>query len=175
MALRTRSAHDLSMENPLDSPLVYPGWYFVEVHNYWILATAAVVSVTANGQINTLTPQEKSAGWMLLFDGQSMKNWVDPRQKTPPGGAWTIEDHCLMSMPHPAIEEDLFSTQTYRDFELAFDWRIGRGGNSGPGAGRPLPEAETRVTHGECSFRSNRLFPLDGITPCGAVAGTLQR
>src|SRR5581483_11994621 len=75
--------------------------------------------------------QEKAAGWILLFDGTSMKGWVDPRQKTPPGDAWTIEDGCLKANRRPHITEDLFSQQTFRDFELVFDWRISPRGNSG--------------------------------------------
>jgi len=70
-------------------------------------------------------------GWITLFDGKTMNHWVDPRQKTPPGDAWTIEDGCLKAQAHPRITEDLFSEGTYRDFELEFDWRISPGGNSG--------------------------------------------
>ncbi len=81
--------------------------------------------------LNTLTSAEKKAGWNLLFDGQSMNHWVDPRQKIPAGDAWTIEDYCLKANRRPHITEDLFSEDLYRDFELAFDWRISQGGNSG--------------------------------------------
>jgi len=70
-------------------------------------------------------------GWIVLFDGKSMNHWVDPRQKTPPGDAWTIEDGCLKAQSKPRLTEDLFSGQTFRDFELEFDWRISPGGNSG--------------------------------------------
>ena len=69
--------------------------------------------------------------WISLFDGKTMDHWVDPRQKTPPGDAWTIEDGCLKAQRRPVITEDLFSRQTFRDFELEFDWRISPGGNSG--------------------------------------------
>ena len=70
-------------------------------------------------------------GWIDLFDGKTMTHWVDPRQKTPAGDSWTIEDGCLKAQKKPHINEDLFSDQTYRDFELEFDWRISAGGNSG--------------------------------------------
>lgn len=81
---------------------------------------------------NTLSPEEQKAGWVLLFDGKTMKNWVDPATKTPAGNAWDITpDGCLHTISHPAITEDLFSKDSYRDFELAFDWRISPAGNSG--------------------------------------------
>jgi len=96
-----------------------------------ILAAATLVALNASAETNKLTPQEKSAGWILLFDGESMKGWVDPRQKTPPGDAWSIEDGCLKANAKPRIVEDLFTQQTFRDFELAFEWRISPAGNSG--------------------------------------------
>ncbi|HWB99472.1 MAG TPA: DUF1080 domain-containing protein, partial [Bryobacteraceae bacterium] len=71
-----------------------------------------------------LTAAEKAAGWKLLFDGRSMDGWEDPRQKTPAGDAWTVEDGCLKAQPHPRITEDLFTRELFRDFELLFDWRI---------------------------------------------------
>ena len=73
---------------------------------------------------NTLTAEEKRGGWTLLFDGTSMKGWVDPRRQNPAGDAWSIEDGCLKAKSKPRITEDLFSVPTFGDFELAFEWRI---------------------------------------------------
>jgi len=101
------------------------------VKKYWIGATALLIGVGASGAPNTLSSEEKSAGWILLFDGKSMKGWVDPHKKTPPGDAWSIEDGCLKATSKPRIREDLFTTRTFRDFELVFDWRIAPAGNSG--------------------------------------------
>jgi hypothetical protein len=80
---------------------------------------------------NTLTPEEQKNGWILLFDGKSMAGWVDPRQKTPPGDAWSVDDGCLHALKRPHLVEDLFTKDTFRDFELAFEWKISSGGNSG--------------------------------------------
>ena len=75
---------------------------------------------------NTLTPAEKSAGWKLLFDGKSLKGWQPPAPAT-----WGIEDGCLKSLDKPVLREDLISTGTYGDFELAFEWKVAPGANSG--------------------------------------------
>jgi len=80
---------------------------------------------------NQLTPEEKAAGWKLLFDGKTFANWVDPTKKSPPGDSFVIQDGCLMATDHPKIVEDLFTTETFRDFELEFDWKISPRGNSG--------------------------------------------
>jgi hypothetical protein len=82
-------------------------------------------------QENQLTPAEESAGWKLLFNGKDMSGWDDPRLKTPAGDAWTLEQGCLKARSRPSITEDLFTEASFGDFELVFDWRISRGGNSG--------------------------------------------
>jgi hypothetical protein len=74
---------------------------------------------------------QAQSGWVTLFDGKTMAGWEDPRQKTPPGDAWAIEDGCLKANRHPRITEDLFSKELYRDFELMFEWRLAPGANSG--------------------------------------------
>lgn len=80
---------------------------------------------------NTLTKEEKAAGWKLLFDGKTMAGWEDVRKSTPPGDAWTIEDGALKSVPHPKLREDLFSKEAFGDFELSWEWKIAPKGNSG--------------------------------------------
>lgn len=80
---------------------------------------------------NTLTPAQRKAGWILLFDGKTLDGWHDPRAMSPPGDSWTIEDGCIKACARPRIGEDLISKQTFGDFELAFEWRISPRGNSG--------------------------------------------
>jgi hypothetical protein len=80
---------------------------------------------------NQLTPAEQKAGWILLFDGKTFEHWDDLTKKTPLGDSFVIEDGCLKSTSHPRITEDLFSADTYADFELVWDWKISPKGNSG--------------------------------------------
>lgn len=94
-------------------------------------ACALLASGAAIAADNQLTAEERAAGWRLLFDGHSYAGWDDPARKSPPGDSFTIEDGCLKATPKPRITEDLFTGETYRDFELAFDWKISPGGNSG--------------------------------------------
>ena len=82
-------------------------------------------------QPNTLSPQERRDGWVLLFDGKSMKGWEDPSEKLPAGNAWAVENGAIRTRYKPRITEDLFSKRKFRDFELSFEWRISPGGNSG--------------------------------------------
>jgi hypothetical protein len=95
------------------------------------LACAVLISPGLRAADNELTAKERSAGWRLLFDGKTFDNWEDPTRKSPAGDSFTIEDGCLKPVPHARIEEDLFTKDTFTDFELEFDWKISPGGNSG--------------------------------------------
>jgi hypothetical protein len=95
-----------------------------------ILLTLAGAVIAAAAQ-NELTPEERRAGWQLLFDGRTFANWQDPANKNQPGDAWRIEDGSLRTVLKPRIEEDLVSQQEFGDFELKFDWKIAPKGNTG--------------------------------------------
>jgi len=96
-----------------------------------MLLTLALAAGLAPAADNQLTPGEQRAGWKLMFDGNSFRNWRDPAKLTPPGDSWVIEGGCLRARPAPRIREDLFSEESFGDFEFKFDWRLPPGGNSG--------------------------------------------
>jgi hypothetical protein len=91
------------------------------------LAAAACVGAADN----KLTAKEKAQGWKLMFNGKSFAGWEDPTKKSPPGQNYTIDEGCLKSLKRPPLTEDLFTLDTYSDFEMLFDWKISPGGNSG--------------------------------------------
>ncbi|MEP6747806.1 MAG: DUF1080 domain-containing protein [Bacteroidota bacterium] len=82
------------------------------------------------GADNMLTPAEKKAGWILLFDGKSTDGWRPYKNAASDG--WEIvngEIHCKdKDVKHRA---DLITQEEYGDFELAFDWKVGKAANSG--------------------------------------------
>lgn len=87
---------------------------------------------------NTLSTAEKAAGWQLLFDGNSTKNWHRFGKK-PVGSSWLIDDDALMldvtidgdGNQRAPDGGDLVSDKEYENFELMLDWRISACGNSG--------------------------------------------
>jgi hypothetical protein len=85
---------------------------------FWVLLAAPIVC-------------QAQSGWVTLFDGRSMAGWDDPRQKVPPGDAWTIDDGCLKANAGAHITEDLFTKDVFHDFELAWEWKVAPGANSG--------------------------------------------
>jgi len=80
---------------------------------------------------NTLTPAERKAGWRLLFDGSTFEGWDNPARRNPPAHSWTIADGCLHAVARPDIREDLLTIEKFDNFEVAFEWRVAPGGNSG--------------------------------------------
>jgi hypothetical protein len=86
-------------------------------------------------EYNRLSGEEKRAGWSLLFDGSTLSGWRGYRQLGASGTRWTVVDGLLTIGPAGGRDTrgalDLISTSTFDQFELAFEWRISRGGNSG--------------------------------------------
>ncbi|HET6248940.1 MAG TPA: DUF1080 domain-containing protein [Tepidisphaeraceae bacterium] len=78
---------------------------------------------------NTLTDDEKKAGWKLLFDGKTTDGWhTFKRTDVRPG--WVIKDGTLFCKdPHNA--GDLCTNDKYDWFELQLDYNISHAGNSG--------------------------------------------
>lgn len=92
-----------------------------------LLSASAVLPAAAN----ELTPEEKAAGFRLLFDGRTMNGWRDPAKLNVPGDAWMVEDGALRTVLKPRIAEDLLTEEEFGDFELLFDWRLSERGNTG--------------------------------------------
>jgi hypothetical protein len=87
---------------------------------------------TASFAQNALTPEEKAAGWRLLFDGKTFTNWRDPARQSPPGESWIITDGCLQAVVKVnRVREDLLTAEEFGDFEMTFEWRLTPGANSG--------------------------------------------
>jgi hypothetical protein len=84
---------------------------------------------------NTLTPDEKSAGWTLLFDGRSLDGWRGYKKADAADTRWKVEDGLLTVSPADGRDTrgalDLITKDTFDNFELTLDWRIALGGNSG--------------------------------------------
>ena len=102
-----------------------------------VLVALFAVSPAAQspGAVNTLTPAEKSAGWILLFDGNSTVFVRGYKKPDMTALRWKVEDGCLALPAGEGTDtqgqRDVITTREFDDFELSWDWRIGKGGNSG--------------------------------------------
>lgn len=91
----------------------------------------SVIGVLLVGEVNAgdaaprLTALERSQGWRYLFDGHSLDDWRGYRQnKIPPN--WQVVDDSLTTGGGTA----LVTSESFRDFELLFDWKVSAGGEA---------------------------------------------
>ncbi len=110
-----------------------------------LLCFLTILSLTCSAVIpqiqNTLTGKEKKDGWKLLFDGRSFDGWRGLGRDHVPAGLWVIEDGLIrkirtddvQKLPdgRPAEGGDLMTEETFENFELYFEWKINKAGNSG--------------------------------------------
>jgi hypothetical protein len=90
---------------------------------------------------NHLTADERAAGWRLLFDGATLAGWRGLGYDTVPTAHWRVIDGTIVKVAsakvprladgQPAAGGDLMTVESFRDFELAFEWRVTPGANSG--------------------------------------------
>lgn len=84
---------------------------------------------------NTLTPQEVSEGWILLFDGVSTDGRRGYGMDRFPETGWSVQDGHLVVFASDGSEEglggDIVTEAVFDDFELVFDFQVSPVGNSG--------------------------------------------
>ena len=84
--------------------------------------------------MNVLTPSEKADGWTLLFDGSTKAGWHGYNKQDL--AAWTIEDCALKTVGVTSNygsdkRADLVTDREFTNFDLRFEWKASKGGNSG--------------------------------------------
>jgi len=84
---------------------------------------------------NALTPEEKSAGWKLLWDGKSTEGWRSAKAETFPKQSWHIHGGVLVVHASKGAESasggDIITEERFSNFELLVDFKITPGANSG--------------------------------------------
>jgi len=97
-------------------------------HRLVSILLLSLLSATLLAADNTLSEQERAGGWQLLFDGITTEHW---RNYNSPDidSRWRVEQQTLLLSAKGA--GDLITRQRYENFELALDWNIDAGGNSG--------------------------------------------
>jgi hypothetical protein len=93
----------------------------------FVLIALVLFSTTMSAQMPTLTAEEKTAGWKLLFDGKSLAGWRGYKNETPPAG-WRAANGELV---RESESGDLMTVEQFDNFELRFEWKITKNGNSG--------------------------------------------
>jgi hypothetical protein len=103
----------------------------MSLHRY-LLAPSLLLAVqfagAAEPAANTLTDEEKAAGWKLLFDGKTTEAWRNYK-KPEIGQGWKVENGALSRADKGA--GDILTKDKYGAFELSLEYNISKEGNSG--------------------------------------------
>ena len=73
------------------------------------------------------TTDSTEPGWYVLFDGHTADQWRAYRGDSLPAG-WQVVDGALTRV---AAGGDIVTREEFQDFELALEWKVEPGGNSG--------------------------------------------
>ncbi|HEX3871518.1 MAG TPA: DUF1080 domain-containing protein [Pirellulales bacterium] len=92
-------------------------------HMTAVAATLLAGQIGCAAEANTLSDDEKTQGFELLFNGKDLKDWQQ-------SGNWVVDDGAI-------TRSGKGGSLTYKpkevpdDFELRFDWKVAEGSNSG--------------------------------------------
>ncbi len=90
------------------------------------LAVFCLSPLAASAADNELSPEEKAAGWTLLFDGKTLDGWMRSDGKPSARGV----DHEAIN-PHRCGAYMLVYDKEFSNFELALDFKVTPRCNSG--------------------------------------------
>ncbi|MDR3638422.1 MAG: DUF1080 domain-containing protein [Isosphaeraceae bacterium] len=93
-----------------------------------IVGLVLVASVSAVAHPGPPAGAEQSGDFIALFDGKSLNGWVTLNGQ-PPSRGWDVDDGAIHH--RKGRGGHLISEQQFADFELRFEWKIAKGGNSG--------------------------------------------
>ena len=93
---------------------------------FFLIITAVSFTVT------TYNLKTNKGKWVSLFDGKTLKGWHG-FNKTGPIPNWAIEDGAMVCLGAAADAHggDIVTDEVYENFELKWEWKISKGGNSG--------------------------------------------
>ncbi|WP_462219611.1 3-keto-disaccharide hydrolase [Ferruginibacter sp.] len=93
---------------------------------FFLIITAVSFTVT------TYTMETPKGKWVSLFDGKTLKGWHG-FNKTGTIQNWTIEDGAMVCLGAAADAHggDIVTDEAFENFELKWEWKISKAGNSG--------------------------------------------
>jgi hypothetical protein len=101
----------------------------IPISTVLLLCTLALAAAQ-NNTPNALTPEEVKAGWVLLFDGNTLNGWESrPTSVAGAKGDWTVQNGALVC--GGSVPSWIGTTGTFSDFMLTLEFRGPEKVNSG--------------------------------------------
>jgi len=114
---------------------------FISVIISMILIGCVTDEIPGSKDLNRLSRAERKDGWKLLFDGKTFNGWRGLGMDHVPVGLWIIENGTIKKVDtgneknlpdgRPIEGGDLMTVDTFENFDLKFEWKVNKSGNSG--------------------------------------------
>ncbi|MGD0342146.1 MAG: family 16 glycoside hydrolase [Bacteroidales bacterium] len=98
-----------------------------------------------------LTPEEKSEGFVSLFNGRNIDNWTGDKQ------ANVVEDGMIVVRPVDGKAGNLYTVNEYSDFLFRFEFQLTPAANNGIGIRAPLT--------GDAAYVGMEIQVIDNTAP----------
>jgi hypothetical protein len=98
-----------------------------------------------------LTPEEKSEGFVSLFNGRNLDNWTGDKL------AYAAEDGMIVVKPDNGNAGNLYTINEYSDFAFRFEFQLTPAANNGIGIRAPLT--------GDAAYVGMEIQVLDNTAP----------
>ncbi len=98
-----------------------------------------------------LTPEERADGFVSLFNGQNLDNWIGNKK------SYVVEDGMIVVKPSEGSGGNLYTQKEYSDFIFRFEFLLTPAANNGLGIRAPLT--------GDAAYVGMELQILDNTAP----------
>ena len=143
---------DVILENYWDRsiPIFPAGSIELQAHGTDLAFRDIYVREISDKEYN-LTSEEKADGFVSLFNGRDLDNWVGNKD------SYLVEDNMIVIRPDKGSGGNLFTEKEYADFIFRFEFQLTPGANNGLGIRAPLS--------GNAAYAGMELQILDDTAP----------
>jgi len=143
---------NITMENYWDRniPIFPKGAIELQAHGTDLAFRDLYVRDISEKEYN-LTPEEKSEGFVALFNGRNLNNWVGNKD------SYIAEDAMIVVKPSDGSGGNLYTEKEYSDFIFRFEFQLTPAANNGLGIRTPLT--------GDAAYVGMELQILDDTAP----------
>ena len=123
---------NVTMENYWDRniPIFPKGAIELQAHGTDLAFRDIYVREISDKEYN-LTPEEKSEGFVALFNGRNLDNWIGNK------ASYIVEDAVIVVKPGDGSGGNLYTEKEYADFIFRFEFQLTPAANNGLGIRTP--------------------------------------
>jgi len=135
-----------------DKPIYPTGQIELQNHgNFLYFRNIYIREIPRERAVNALTDEEKSQGFVQLFNGTDLTGWTGNTE------GYVVRDGTIVVEPTKGGGGNLYTQQEYGDFMFRFEFRLTPGANNGIGIRTPVT--------GDSAYKGMEIQVLDEDSP----------